>query len=62
MAELDDESFLNDLAFLADVTEHLDQLSTKLQGANQIVSHMYDHVRAIARKLVRFCCQWKSLN
>ena len=29
-AVFDDESFLNDLAFLADVTEHLDQLNTKL--------------------------------
>ena len=27
MAKLDDESFLNDLAFLADVSEHLDQLN-----------------------------------
>ena len=33
MGELDDESFLNDLAFLADETEYLDQLNTKLQGA-----------------------------
>ena len=48
MAELDNESFLNDLAILVDVTEHIDQLNTKLQGANQIASHMYDHVRAFA--------------
>ena len=54
MAELDDESFLNDLAILADVTEHMDQLNIKLQGANQIVSHMFDRVRAFAQKLVMF--------
>ena len=62
MADLDDESFLNDLAFLADVTDHLDQLNTKLQGANQIVSHMYDHVRAFAGKLIMFCSQLEKLN
>ena len=55
MAELDDESFFDDLDFLADVTEHLDQLNTKLQGENLIVSHMYNHVRAFAQKLVMFC-------
>ena len=57
MAELDNESSLNDLVFLADVTEHLDQLNTKLQSANKIVSHMYDHVSASDRKLVMFCSQ-----
>ena len=54
MAELDDKSFLNDLAFFADVTEHLDQLNTKLQSANQTVSHMYDHVCAFVQRLVMF--------
>ena len=29
MDEMDDESFLNDLAFLADVTGHMDQVNTK---------------------------------
>ena len=48
MAELNDESFLNDRSFLADANEHLGQLNTKLLGANQIVSHMYDHIRAFA--------------
>ena len=48
---------LDDLAFLADVTEHLDQLNTILQGANHTVSHMYDHVRVFDRKLVMFCSQ-----
>ena len=57
-----DESFFNDLAFLGDVIEHLGQLSTKLQGANQTVSHTYDHVRAFARKLVMFCSQLEMLD
>ena len=61
-AELDDECFLNDLAFLADVTEHLDQLNTKLQGTNQIVSLMYDHVRAFTCKLVMFCSQLEKFD
>ena len=40
MAKLDDDSFLNDLASLVDFAVHFDKLNTKLQGANQIVSHM----------------------
>ena len=60
MTELDEKSILNDLAFLADVTEHLDQLNIKLQGANQIFSHMYDQVRVFARKLVMFCSQLET--
>ena len=60
MAMLEDESFLNDLAFLADVTEYLNQLNAKLQGANQIVSRMYDHVRAFARKPIMFCSQMEK--
>ena len=62
IAKLDDESFLNDLVFLEDVTEHLDQLNTTLQGANQTVSHMYDHVRAFTQKLAMFSSQMKSLS
>ena len=54
--------FFYDLAFLAYVTEHLDQLNKKLQGANQIVSHMYDHVCAFARKLTMFCSQLEKFD
>ena len=62
MAMLDDKSFLNYLAFFADVTEHLDQLNPIFQCANQIVSHMYDHVLAFARKLVMFCCRQEKCD
>ena len=62
MAELDDEFFLNVLAFFTDVTGHFDQLSTYLQGANQTVSHVHDHVRALARKLVMFCSQMEKFD
>ena len=62
MAELYEESFFNDLTFLADMTEHLDQLNTKLQGASQIVFHMYDYVRAFARKLAMFCSQLERFH
>ena len=59
MTELDDKSFLNDLA---DITEHLNQLNTKLQGANQIASHMYNHVCAFSQKLVIFCFQLEKFD
>ena len=62
VVELDDESFLTDLTFLTDVTEHLDQLNTKLQGANKIVSRMYDHECAFAQRLLKFCCQLEKFD
>ena len=62
MAELDDKSFLNNLAFLADVTEHLNQLNTKLQGSK---SDSISHVRSCAclfRKLVMFRFQLEKFD
>lgn len=62
MTELDDKYFLNDFAFLVDVTEHLNLLNAKLQGAKQIVSHMYDHVRAFSQKLAMFRYQLENFD
>ena len=62
MAVLDDESFQNVLAFLVDVTEHLDQLNAKLQGANHIVSHLNNYVGAFAWKLIMFCTQLEKFD
>ena len=39
---LNDENWLNDLAFLLDITQHLSELNLKLQGKNQLVNKLRD--------------------
>jgi len=56
---LDDQQWLNDLAFLVDVTKHLADLSFKLQGKDQLVHKMYECVVAFVQKLKLF---WKHFR
>ena len=42
---LDDPTFQCNLAFLTDMTDQLNELNVKLQGRNQIITQMYDHVK-----------------
>ena len=48
---LDDPTFQCSLAFLTDVTHHVNELNVKLQGRNQIITQMYDHVKSFKVKL-----------
>ena len=48
---LDDPTFQFSLAFLTDVTNHLNELNMKLQGRNHIITQMYDHVKSFKVKL-----------
>lgn len=41
-----------DLAFLVDITQLLNVLNLQLQGKDQIISQLYDHVRAFKQKLL----------
>ncbi|XP_067243660.1 general transcription factor II-I repeat domain-containing protein 2B-like [Chanodichthys erythropterus] len=43
-----DKKWLSDLAFLVDVTE----LNVQLQGKDQIITQLFDHVRAFKQKLL----------
>ena len=42
---LDDPTFQRSLAFLTDITHHVNELSVKLQGRNQTITQMYDYVK-----------------
>ncbi|XP_073346963.1 general transcription factor II-I repeat domain-containing protein 2-like [Pagrus major] len=47
-----DKHWISDLAFLVDITELLNILNLQLQGKDQIISQLYDHVRAFKQKLL----------
>lgn len=52
--ELHNPEFLRELAFLADLTAHLNELNLKLQGKQQSISNLYGHVNGFRNKLKLF--------
>lgn len=52
-----DNEWLNDLAFLTDLTHHLSDLNIKLQGKDQLCNKMFQHVLAFESKLQLFLGQ-----
>ena len=57
VAFLSDENWLNDLAFLTDITQHLSDLNLKLQGKSQLVNKLFEHICAFEKKLEIFQAQ-----
>ena len=51
MAEMKDESWLCDLAFLVDITSRMNELNTRLQQKAQYASEMYGHIKGFMNKL-----------
>ena len=51
---LKDDAWLNDFAFLTDITNHLSELNVKLQGKDQLVNKMIEHVSSFQAKLQLF--------
>ena len=49
--ELSDSDWITDLAFLLDITIHLNALNCKLQGKNIVISEAFDLIRAFETKL-----------
>ena len=47
-------SCLNDLAFLADISRQLNMLKKRMQGKQQLVSHLNDRVDLFRQKLMLF--------
>ena len=56
VAFLSNENWLNDLAFLTDIT-HLSELNLKLQEKSQLVNKMFEHICAFEKKLQLFQVQ-----
>lgn len=56
-AEINDPKWICDLAFLVDITKHLNDLNTKLQGKDQHVGILFSHIKAFETKLKLWCCQ-----
>ena len=46
--------WLNDLAFLVDITGHLNALNLKLQGSSKLFTNMCNDVESFKRKLTMF--------
>lgn len=49
--ELRQQQFLCELAFLCDISSHLDELNLQLQGRGRIITDMYSSVKAFKTKL-----------
>ena len=54
---LSNDDWLNDIAFLTDITQHLSDLNVKLQGKSQLVNKMYEHICSFEKKLKLFHSQ-----
>ena len=51
---LKDSSSMNDLAFLTDISRHLNTLNKRMQGKQQLVSHLNNQVNSFRQKLQLF--------
>jgi len=60
--ELEDNEWVQDLAFMVDITEHLNHLNAKMQGRNKLVTEFYDCIRAFQMKLQLFERQLAERN
>lgn len=49
---LDDKVFVSNLAFLSDITDHLNMLNLNLQGADKLITGMHDSVKCFKMKLL----------
>lgn len=59
---LKEESFRSDLAFLVDITEHLNQLNKKLMGKDKFITELVNSVAAFKLKLQLFSRQLAQQN
>ena len=60
--ELDDENWLTDLAFLEDLTAHLNEVNMHLQGENLLISIMFQTITVLQMELKLWQTQIKANN
>ncbi|XP_060118462.1 general transcription factor II-I repeat domain-containing protein 2-like [Heteronotia binoei] len=60
--ELQDNEWLQDLAFMVDITEHLNCLNAKMQSRSNIVTEFYDGICAFEMKLQLWEMQLQENN
>ncbi|KAM4566993.1 general transcription factor II-I repeat domain-containing protein 2-like [Odontesthes bonariensis] len=60
--ELRDETFLCEMAFLCDITSHLNVVNLQLQGRGRVISDMYTTVKAFKTKLSLWETQMRKEN
>lgn len=51
MLELQSPEWLHDLAYMVDITEHLNNVNKTLQSHNKVVTQFYDSIRTFIPKL-----------
>ena len=62
IAEFNDEEWIENFAFLVDITIHINELNLRLQRKGQLIHSMFDHVDAFAMKLTLWEKQMKNKN
>ena len=62
VVEFSDNEWMCDFAFLVDITSHVNELNTRLQGKDQLICTMYDHVKSFQVKLKLWEAQLKVNN
>ena len=62
MAEMEDESWVRDVAFLIDITTRMNELNTKLQRKAQYASEMYGHIKGFINKLRLWLAHIQNAN
>ena len=56
VAFLCDENWLNDLAFLTEIKQHLSELNMKPQEKSQLVGNLFEHICASREKIRTVSC------
>lgn len=59
---MENTDWIADLAFLTDLTGHLNYLNLKLQGKNRLICHLFEAVCAFEMKVNLFATQLKKGN
>ena len=57
---MSDQDWLLDLTFSVDITQQINMLNTKMQGRNQLLTVLLEHVRAFRTKLILFRNQFEQ--